>query len=307
MRVVFMGTPEFAVPSLQALATAREVVNVYTRPDKPSGRGRRLSPSPVKSAALTLEIPVHQPATLRDHAEVVHLRELEPDVVCVAAYGLMIPPAILEIPPHGCINVHASLLPRHRGAAPIHRAILEGDELTGISIMLMEAGLDTGPCAAQVPVPIAGRDVDELTRELAVIGAEALLRVLDDIESGDVRWKPQNDAEATYAAKITRADVELSPQLDVERALRRIRASTDSAPARVCIDGRSLTVYTASHWEDGPGKGRAVFDGAHLLLGLTDGAIALDEVKPAGRSCMDAASYARGARLSDDARWGACP
>ncbi len=307
MRVVFMGTPDFAVPILRALASAENLIAVYTRPDKPSGRGRKLVPSPVKSAAEELGIPVHQPVTLRDPAEGTRLRALEPDVVCVAAYGLILPPEILQIPAYGCINVHASLLPRHRGAAPVHRAILDGDELTGISIMLMEQGLDTGPYALQVPVRTGERDVDDLTRELALIGADALLGVLDQLESGDARWIAQNEAAATYAPKITRADVALHPQLSVDDALRRIRASTASAASRLRIDGHVLTISRASRREGLLEKGRVVVDSSELLLGLADGTIALDRVKPEGRSEMDGASFVRGARLSENARWGMHP
>ncbi len=310
MRVVFMGTPDFAVPSLEALADAHEVVAVYTQPDRPSGRGRTPAASPVKRAALRRGVPVLQPPTLRDPEVQQELRDLAPDVICVAAYGLLLPPEVLEIPPHGCLNVHASLLPRHRGAAPVHRAILEGDTVTGVSIMLMEEGLDTGPYALQVEVPVGESTAEELAGLLASAGARALLDVLGRIDDGSVEWTAQDDALATYAAKVGRDDVALAPELTVSEALRRVRASTPSAPCRACVSGRPVTITRVS---PDPESGRTLEPGGvvvtkrELVLGLADGAIVLDEIKPQGRGCMDGACFARGAHLDDSSVWERCP
>jgi methionyl-tRNA formyltransferase len=307
MRAVFMGTPAFAVPSLLALAEEHQVVHVYTQPDRPSGRGRTPLPSPVKLAALERGLPVRQPVTLRDPAETHFLAELSPDVVCVAAYGLILPPEILSIPPHGCINVHASLLPRYRGAAPVHRAILAGEDRTGVSIMRMEEGLDTGPYASQREVSLTDLSVGEATELLAEVGALALLEVLAQVEDGSVVWTPQDDSAATYAQKITRSDLALRPDLTVLEALRRIRASSPSAASRACVEGRTLTVLRASEVAPGPPPGVVRVTRDALVLGFADGGISVDEIRPEGKGCMDGACFARGARLVDDSVWEPCP
>jgi len=303
MRVVFMGTPEFAVPSLRAVASAHEVVAVYTQPDRPRGRGREPRPSPVKVTAHELGLPVEQPSTLKDADIVDRMRSYAPDIICVAAYGLVLPPDVLAIPPHGCVNVHASLLPRHRGAAPVHRAILAGDEMTGVTIMRMEAGLDTGPYAAVRTVPVNAKNVTGLTEELAQAGAEALLESLDAIEKGFVEWTEQDDALATYAEKVTAEDVALDPGLTVEEALRRVRASSPSARARISVAGRTLDVLQAAAHEDYVAPGEVSADKDTLAIGVADGAIALGQVRPAGKPAMDGAAFARGAHLGPNPRW----
>ena len=211
LRVVFMGTPSFAVPSLLALAKAHDVVAVYTRPDAVSGRGGRLSPSPVKQASAELGIEVFQPATLKDAAVVEELTRLQPDVIVVAAFGMILPQAILDIPALGCLNVHASVLPRWRGAAPIQRAILAGDPVAGVSIMRMEEGLDTGPYCQVATLKIEALTAGEVTERLADLGACVLLDALEDVGSGTCAWERQDDAQATYAPKIEKGDVDSSP------------------------------------------------------------------------------------------------
>lgn len=307
LKVVFMGTPSFAVPSLRALAAVHDVRAVYTQPDRPAGRGRHLSASPVKEVATSLGIPLRQPATLRDAHEVAFLRSLACDVVCVAAYGLILPPDILSAPRYGCVNVHASLLPAYRGAAPVHRAILDGVHVTGVSIMRMEEGLDTGPYASQVTVPVGDATVEELTEVLAEAGARALLEVLADIEAGRAVWTTQDGERATYAPKITRHHVALDPGLHVADALRRVRASSRSAPARLCLGGTTLTVVRAHASEIALEPGEARFEEARLVIGLADGAIALTEVRPEGRASMEGACFARGARLTAECHWAGCP
>ena len=306
MKVVFMGTPSFALPSLRALIAAHEVVAVYTQPDRPSGRGRTPVPSPVKRLAAEHNIPVHQPVTLRDPAEVEHLTQLAPHVVCVAAYGLILPPDVLAVPPFGCINVHASLLPRYRGAAPVHRAILAGDERTGVSIMRMEEGLDTGPYARQDEMGLDDLTVDEATTLLAEVGARALLNVLDAAEAGTVVWEPQDESAATYAEKVSKEDVALHPGLTVSEALLRIRASSRSASSRACVDGRNITLVRGCAVIPGPPPGTAAVTRNALVLGFVDGGVSVDEIRPEGKSCMDGACFARGARLADEVMWGPC-
>src|SRR5574340_1542889 len=194
MRVVFMGTPAFAVPSLKALLAHHDVALVVTRPDGPAGRGHTLRPTAVKSAALEAGIDVFQPAKLDAEAR-ERIAAARPDVICVAAFGALLPSEVLAIAPCGCINVHASLLPRYRGAAPIQRAILAGERETGISIMRMESGLDTGPYALQRAVAITDRYAEDIEAELASLGAGALIDVLQAVESGQVRWTAQDDSE----------------------------------------------------------------------------------------------------------------
>jgi len=304
MRVVFMGTPEFAVPSLDVLLNRHDVVAVYTRPDAASGRGRKVADSPVKARALASSIPVEQPRTLRDPSAVASLRAYAPDIVVVAAYGLILPPEILGVARYGCVNVHGSVLPRWRGAAPIQRAILAGDAETGVSIMQMEVGLDTGPTCLIRTTATDRKSSGTLTSELADLGAQTLLEALAAIEAGTVEWTPQDDALATYADKLSAADVALHPELTVAEALRRVRASGPSAPCRLALAERRLVVLEAAEGGAVLAPG-GVACGRQLELGLADGALVLERVVPEGRSAMDGASFARGARLADDSTWSA--
>jgi len=303
MRVVFMGTPEFAVPSLRALASAHDVVAAYTQPDRPRGRGRQPRPSPVKVVAEDLGIAVEQPATLRDPGVIARLTGYAPDVICVAAYGLILPSEVLALPRLGCLNVHASLLPKHRGAAPVHRAILEGDEETGVSIMRVEAGLDTGPYASVRTVRVGDKDVVCLTAELADAGANALLETLEKLDAGTVVWTPQDESEATYAAKVGPQDVALDPSLPVQEALRRIRASTPSARTRVRLGDREVEVLDARPSPTFLAAGEVQVAPDALLLGFADGTLSVSQCKPAGRPAMEGCAFMRGARLDSDVRW----
>lgn len=298
-----MGTPEFALPALETCAVGHEVVAVYTRPDRAKGRGRREAPSPVKERALALGIRIEQPVTLRDAATVAGLSSYAPDAIVVAAYGLLLPPEVLAIPRHGCVNVHASLLPRWRGAAPIQRAILAGDTSCGVCVMRMEAGLDTGPTACCVVTDVDEKSASDLTVELARLGGVALDGILAALAEGTVSWTAQSETGVTYAAKLTSADVALEPALTVENALRRVRASGPSAPCRVTVGGRILTVSAAHRCGEVLAGGEASCD-TDLALGLADGAICLDEVVPAGRGAMSGAAFARGARMGPTCGWG---
>jgi methionyl-tRNA formyltransferase len=305
VHVVFMGTPEFAVSSLRALTAEHEVDAVFTRPDAVRGRGRALAPSAVKVEAEALGIPVYEPATMRDPAVHDQLRKLAPDVVVVAAYGLILPPEVLSVGSHGALNVHASLLPRWRGAAPIARAILAGDSETGVSIMRMEEGLDTGPYATVARLPIGDSDLAWLTAELADLGAEALLDTMRLVEAGTVEWIVQDDAAATYAGKMGPADVALDPALSVVDAWRRVRASSSSAPCALRVAGTRVRALAASMAPDASLESGRLSAGKHgVTLGLSDGALLITSLVPEGRNTMDASAWARGARLTDDATWG---
>lgn len=301
-----MGTPAFAVPSLRALSASHEVLAVYTRPDARAGRGRALTSSAVAETARELGLSLVQPPTLRAAGAAARLRDLEPDVVCVAAYALILPPQVLAVPALGCLNVHGSLLPRWRGAAPVQRAILAGDPSTGVSIMRMEEGLDTGPWCVQRTVPVDEHTTETLTAALAALGAEALLDALSALEAGTVRWVPQDDALATYAAKISRDDVALSPELAIADASRRVRASSAQAAARACIAGVGVTVREVASADDRISPGTVHVHKDALLLGFADGSLAVRSLTPEGRRPMEGAAFARGARLESGSAWSAC-
>lgn len=244
MRIIFAGTPDFAAASLQALLnSSHTVVGVYTQPDRPAGRGRKLTPSPVKQLALVHHIPVYQPLSFRDAQEQETLRALNADIMVVAAYGLILPRTILDTPRLGCINVHASLLPRWRGAAPIQRAILAGDTITGITIMQMDAGLDTGNMLYTLPCPIHPDDTaEQLHDRLAILGAEALMSVLShDIPTG----KPQDPDQATYAAKLTKTEAEIDWSLSAIDIERRIRAFNSWPIAYTYFNQQPLRIWQA--------------------------------------------------------------
>lgn len=302
MRVVFMGTPKLAADILVEIAQQHEVVCVYTRPDAVRGRGAKLEPSPVKAAAERLGIPVRTATSLRDAEEQAHLAELAPDAICVAAYGCILPREVLEIPRYGCLNVHASLLPRWRGAAPIERAILAGDEQTGVCIMRMEEGLDTGPYCVRRATEVEGKSAAELTDELANLGARALLTGLSVVEQGGAEWTFQDDAAATYAEKLAKDELYPDPAEPAAAMVRKVLASGEAHPARAVIAGRSATVERvalpdderAAALCDGLEQGAVRFAAKRLFLGTGDGAVEVLSLKPDGKKSMDARAFAAG-------------
>lgn len=248
MRIAFAGTPEFSVPALQALLdSANEVVAVYTQPDRPAGRGRRTAASPVKQLALAHDIPVCQPVSLRDEAAVRELAAWRPDLMVVVAYGLLLPPEILTIPRLGCINVHASLLPRWRGAAPIQRAILAGDIETGVCLMQMEAGLDTGPVLACKSCPIQPDDTgSRLHDRLAEMGGRLLADNLAALAGGRLEARVQDEAAATYARKLEKAEAQLDWSESAEVLARKVRAFNAWPVAETTWNGRQLRIWEAA-------------------------------------------------------------
>ena len=259
-----MGTPRFAAEILDELAEFHEIAAVYTRPDAVRGRGKALVPSPVKEVAERRGFPVRTPRTLRDAAVLSELAAFAPDVICVAAYGAILPKDVLDLPPFGCLNVHGSLLPRWRGAAPIERAILAGDEEIGVCIMAMEEGLDTGDYCVCRSLPAGSRTAAELTEELAALGASALLTAL-----------AQAEALVTYAEKIAKGELNLDPAESAVANDRRVRASGAAHPARAVVAGRPLTVLAARVADDAPadrlGSGAAALLANRLLLGCAEG------------------------------------
>lgn len=247
MRIVFAGTPDFAVPTLQGLVAAgHDVASVLTQPDRPAGRGRRLAAGPVKDCARVLELPVLQPETLKDRSLAATLRRLHPQVIVVAAYGLILPRSVLELPEHGCLNVHASLLPRWRGAAPIQRALEAGDTETGVTIMRMAEGLDTGPMLARRATPITSRDTAGVLHDrLAVLGAELMVETLAGLERGGGEAEPQNDEEATYAPKITPADAVADWRRPAAETERQVRAMNPWPVVRATCAGQTIRIWEA--------------------------------------------------------------
>ncbi len=247
MKIVFAGTPDFALPSLQACAEPpHQLLAVYTQPDRPAGRGRKLSASPVKQRALQLGVSVHQPHTLKSPEAHAELRALLPDLLVVVAYGLILPQGVLDIPKQGCINVHASLLPRWRGAAPIARAILAGDRETGVSIMQMDAGLDTGPVLLTRACPIDAADNTGILHDrLAALGAEALAEVLAQVAAGGSKATAQPDHGASYAHKIGKQEARLNWQEPAELLARRVRAFNPAPVAFAELQGETVRIWSA--------------------------------------------------------------
>lgn len=305
MRVVFMGTPDFAVPSLRELASRFEVVLVLTRPDAVRSRGKKLEPSPVKAAALELDITVME--ATRITPEVMDcLHEAEADIFCVAAYGCILPDEVLNMAPLGIVNVHASLLPRWRGAAPIQRAILAGDERAGISIMRIGHGVDTGAYCAQASCSVAGKTADELTAELAQLGADLLCDTLPALADGTAVWAEQDESLVTHAQKISKAEMRLDPQERALVNLRRVLASSDAAPARCIAAGKPVRIMRAVA-ADGDASmcaaGELVCQSKRIYIGCSDGVLEVTSVKPDGKRRMDASAWAAGLH-GDGLTWG---
>ena len=302
MRVVFMGTPDFAVPSLEALAERHDVALVLTRPDAVRGRGKALVPSPVKARALELGLPVLETSRMTPEA-LDALRVAEADVFCVAAYGCILPDEVLTMAPGGCVNVHASLLPRWRGAAPIQRAILAGDAETGVSIMRIGHGVDTGAYCAQASTPVGEKGTEELTAELARLGAELLVETLPSVLDGTAVWVEQDEALVTHAAKIAKAELALDPVDAARENALRVQASGDTAPARCAVAGRGVRVCAARSVEKDVAPGVVTVEHGRVWLGCADGALEILRVKPDGKREMEASAWAAGLR-GDGLTWG---
>lgn len=299
MRIVFMGTPDFAVPTLRALAAAgHEIVAVYSQPPRPAGRGKALTPSPVQAAAEALSVSVRTPLTLRDAEAQADFAALAPDVAVVAAYGLILPKAVLAVPLHGCLNVHGSLLPRWRGAAPIQRAILAGDAETGVGIMQMEAGLDTGPVRLEGRTPIGYKTAGDLTSELSELGARLMVQVLADLPGHPP--VPQPEEGVTYAPKIDKAEARLDWSAGALQVERQVRAFSPYPGAWFEVRGERIRVLEARVQTSGPDQSvefstepGLVLD-IQLAIGCGLGAIRPLTVQRAGRSPMELGEFLRG-------------
>jgi methionyl-tRNA formyltransferase len=299
VRIVFMGTPEFAVPSLRVLAERYDVVGVVTNPDKPAGRGRRLVSPPVKEQAERLGIPCLQPKRLRDNPEVLEaLRAWQPDVIVVAAYGKILPKQVLELPLQGCINVHPSLLPAWRGASPIQAAILAGDAMTGVTLIQMDEGMDSGPVLSQREEPILAEDTAEsLGRRLANLGAALLAEALPGYLSGSLRPAPQDEGRVTYCKPIHKEDGLLDTRKSAEHVAREVRAFYPWPGVHFSFQGRLIKVLSAEADAScalDPG-GLAVI-GGFPAIGTVQGCLVLRQVQPAGKGAMPGDAFLRGLR-----------
>ena len=294
-----MGTPEFSVPSLRQLADTQDVVAVVTQPDRPAGRGRKILQSPVNTLAQERGIPVFQPKTLKDPEAVSKLGDWQPDAIIVAAYGQILPKPVLELPVHGCINVHASLLPRWRGAAPIQHAILAGDRETGISLMRMDAGLDTGPLYIRESIDIGLRaTAADLHDRLANLGGELLANYLEPILTGQINPESQDESKATYAPQIKKDDGKIDWSQPSENIGRVIRAMTPWPGAFTSWRGLNFKIISAQLYLDKsvphgkPGNIMKVEESIIVLSGM--GAISLHEVQLAGRRIIAIEDFIRG-------------
>ncbi|MDD9858256.1 MAG: methionyl-tRNA formyltransferase [Gammaproteobacteria bacterium] len=307
MRVVFAGTPAFAVPCLQALLAADEVevAGVYTRPDRRAGRGRERRPSPVKRAAEARGAAVYQPARLGGESEIKRLKRLTPDLLVVVAFGQLLPAAVLAVARLGCINLHASLLPRWRGAAPIQRAIEAGDPATGVTLMKMERGLDAGPVLASACIPIAARDTaGGLHDKLSRLAARLLADNLPALAAGQLDATPQDETLACHAPKLSPAEAMLDWRLDAVRLERRVRAFNPWPVAFTEVGGMRLRVWRAAVAEARPAQPGEVLaaDAAGITVATADGALALTEVQKAGGRAMAAGDFLNGMTITPGMR-----
>ncbi len=296
-RIVFMGSPDFALSTLRALHENYSVVGVVTQPDRASGRGRELRPPPVKTLAIELGLPVIQPERLREPEAMENLHAWAPDLIVVAAFGQILKQDVLDLPEFGCINVHASLLPRWRGAAPINAAILHGDEETGITIMKMDAGLDTGPILTQRSVRIkADETAGSLFETLSQLGADTLLETLSGYFTGEITPRPQPQKGATYAGMLKKQEGELdfsSPAAELER---KVRAFNPWPGTFFEWGGDRLKVHKASASPGKKREGERIIQNGLPAVGTSDGLLVLEEVQPPGKKRMPGNAFLAGAR-----------
>ena len=301
MRILFMGTPEFAMHNLEAIhKTNNEIVGVVTTPDKPKGRGMALMPSPVKAYALENGLKVYQPTTLKDGAFLDTLKELDPELIVVVAYGKILPEYVLNYPKYACINAHASILPKYRGAAPIQRAIMDGDKKTGVSIMKMDIGLDTGDVILVKEVSIEENDnFEDVHDKLVLAGSQGLLEAIELFDTGKATFTKQGDS-FTYAEKITKQDCLVDFSASLESVHNKIRGLSPIPLAFTKLPDGKLLKITKAHksTEDYGGKcGEVVLLNGGIFVKCSDGTIVLDEIIPEGKGRMSASAFINGRKL----------
>lgn len=305
MKIVFMGTPEFAVPSLEALlAEGYSVTGVVTQPDRPQGRKKVLTPTPVKEAALVHGLPVLQPQRMRSAEAIAQISELQPDLIVTAAYGQILPKEVLDLPKFGCLNVHGSLLPKYRGGAPIQRSIINGEKETGVTLMYMAEGLDTGDMIAKVVVPIEDEDTSgTMFEKLSVAGAKLLIEQLPLIINGTADRIPQNDNESTYAPNLTREDERIDWAASSREIYNRVRGLVPFSGGFTTWNGDVFKVWSVVNPEEDKASSSASGELPGTVLNLSergievksgDGSVLLTRIQPAGKKAMDAAEFVRG-------------
>jgi methionyl-tRNA formyltransferase len=304
MRILYMGTASFAIPSLKVLLASAEhsVIGVVTQPDRPSGRGRQMHASPIKQMAQDAEIPVYQPEKVRSEEFVSIVRNLAPDAIVVAAFGQLIPKSILDIPKYGNINVHGSLLPKYRGAAPVHYALFNGDAETGVTTMLMSPGLDSGPILLQSTVKILPEDDEEtLEARLAQVGAELLIRTLRGLERGEIVPIEQDESLVTYSPSIKRSDCAIDWSSDASEIVNRVRGCTPRPGAYSGWHGGTLKVWSCSIGSaesEGGSPGEVILvDAEGIAVRAGSGSVILRELQPENKRRMQASEFARGYRI----------
>ncbi len=307
MRVVFLGTPEFAVPSLKALASEHDVLAVFTQPDRPKGRGRQLAESPVKAAASLLKIPIHQPERIRRPEAVELLRSLDPEIMIVVGYGQIIPQTIIDLPPHGILNVHASLLPKYRGAAPIQWAIANGESETGVTIMQIDAGLDTGDMLLKAKTDIgANETAPELSARLAPLGAELLLEAIRLIAKGTAAREKQNSEEASFAPVLKKEDGLINWSNPSPHIYNRLRGFTPWPGAYTSFRNGQMSVL-AGRPREAPSvaPGALIADRRRMFAGCGENTtLELLQVQLAGKKPMSAEAFLNGYRLAENEKLG---
>ena len=306
MRVVFMGTPDFAVPTLEALIEKHEVVGVVTQPDKRKGRGKAMAFSPVKEKALEHEIPVYQPVKVREEAFVQILRELDPEVIVVAAFGQILPKELLDIPKYGCVNVHASLLPKYRGAAPIQWAVIRGEQVSGVTTMQMDVGLDTGDMLLKAEVPLAEDETGgSLHDKLSILGGDLLIETLRGLEAGTISPEKQDDSQTgEYARMLDKALGKIDFTMSAADIERLIRGLNPWPSAYIFYKGKTMKLWRAKVLED-TAEGRNGVPGQIISVdknGFTvqtgDGALQILELQMEGKKRMDAGAFLRGCQMT---------
>jgi methionyl-tRNA formyltransferase len=298
LRTIMMGTPDFAVPTLQHLANTENVVAVFTQPDRPAGRGMLPVASPVKREAEARGIPIYQPRSLRKQPEVVEaLRALKPELMVVAAYGLILPQALLDIPVHGCLNVHASLLPKYRGASPVVSALLVGERETGITIMLMDAGMDTGPILAQRAIAINPEDnAESLETRLSLLGATLLAETLPQWIAGDITPQAQDAAHATATRLVKKEDGKINWNDPAAKIVRMVRAYTPWPGAYTSLRGQPLRILAGRESTESGVPGQVSLHAGQLLVGTGSGSVLVERMQLAGKRALNTEEFVRGQR-----------
>lgn len=309
MRIIFMGTPDFSVPTLEALVSGgHEVIAAVTQPDKPKGRGKAVLMTPVKEKALELSIPVYQPAKVREPEFVGLLKEMAPDVIVVVAFGQILPKDILELPKYGCVNVHASLLPKYRGAAPIQWAVIDGEPVSGVTTMLMDEGLDTGDMLEVKEIPLDEKETGgSLFDKLSRLGGELILSTLEKLENGTIVRTPQGESGTGYAKMLKKSMGEIDWSMDAVRIERLIRGLNPWPSAYTFLNGKTLKIWSADVIKEpvtgNPGRVRTAKDS--LLVETGDGFLSILELQLEGKKRMDTAAFLRGFSIEDGTVFGA--